>query len=267
MTNPGVVASSVSKSRSIKRKALLISCASAAIAAGVVAPQKARAQAFDGTVSSSLNATRGNFGTGTETVTVTGQKAVINWAPDESGTAPTIEFLPGGNVATFQGGAGITDYTVLNRVVPDGSRAISLNGTVLSKVDGGATGGKVWFYSPNGIVVGPNAVFDVGGLLLTTADIPDTTDDGFSDFTADANGFSMRGVVTNPNSAIDIQSDEISSANITANNYVAMIAPRIEQGGTVTVNGSAAYVAAEALTMTMNQGLFNIQVDIGGDDC
>src|SRR5205085_3177338 len=48
--------------------------------------------------------------------------------------------------------------------------------------------------------------------------------------------------------------------------YVALVAPRIEQGGTVRVNGSAAYVAAQQLTMTMNQGLFDIQVDVGTDD-
>ena len=36
------------------------------------------------------------------------------------------------------------------------------------------------------------------------------------------------------------------------------------KAGTVKVNGSAAYVAADQLTMTMNQGLFDIQVDVGG---
>ena len=45
---------------------------------------------------------------------------------------------------------------------------------------------------------------------------------------------------------------------LAAGSYVALIAPRIEQGGDVRVNGSAAYVAADILTMTMNQGLFDI---------
>src|SRR5436853_7340086 len=48
--------------------------------------------------------------------------------------------------------------------------------------------------------------------------------------------------------------------------YVALVAPRIEQGGTVRVNGSAAYAAGEQLTMTMNQGLFDIQIDVGTTD-
>ena len=42
-----------------------------------------------------------------------------------------------------------------------------------------------------------------------------------------------------------------------------MIAPRIEQGGNVQVNGSAAYTAADGLTMTMNQGLFDVAVPFG----
>src|SRR5207244_13119055 len=48
--------------------------------------------------------------------------------------------------------------------------------------------------------------------------------------------------------------------------YVALVAPRIEQGGDVRVNGSAAYVAGEQVTMAMNQGLFDIQVDVGTTD-
>ena len=44
------------------------------------------------------------------------------------------------------------------------------------------------------------------------------------------------------------------------------MAPRIEQGGKVRVNGSAAYAAGEQLSMTMNQGLFDIQVDVGTSD-
>ena len=48
--------------------------------------------------------------------------------------------------------------------------------------------------------------------------------------------------------------------------YVALVAPRVEQGGTVRVDGSAAYVAAEQATLTMNQGLFDIQVETGTSD-
>ena len=126
MTFP-VSASRTSKTVSIKRKGLLISCATAAIAAGVIAPQKARAQAFNGTITASTNASQTGVGTGTETITVSGSKAVIDWAPNEAGTG-NIDFLPNGNIATYVGANGVADYTVLNRVVPDGARAIELNG-------------------------------------------------------------------------------------------------------------------------------------------
>src|SRR5207253_11148883 len=48
--------------------------------------------------------------------------------------------------------------------------------------------------------------------------------------------------------------------------YVALVAPRVEQGGKVRVDGSAAYVAGEQVTMTMNQGLVDVQVDVGTTD-
>jgi len=55
----------------------------------------------------------------------------------------------------------------------------------------------------------------------------------------------------------------LSGAQINArNSYVAMIAPRIEQGGNVQVNGSAAYAAAEGATMTFSQGLFDVEVPV-----
>ena len=240
-----------------KRRALMLSCASMAIAAAAMAPQEARAQAFNGTVASSTNATQTSVGTGTSTITVTAPTATINWTPTGGGTG-NIDFLPSGNTATFTSSSGITDYTVLNRIVPgDPGRAIELNGTVIATLQGTATtGGNVWFYSPGGIVVGANAVFDVGGLLLSTVDL--------TSFSNSASGFTADFAMTQQ-SAGSIQI--LNGAQINAlqqNSYVALVAPRIEQGGSVRVDGSAAYVAAEALTMTMNQGLFDIQVDIDG---
>ena len=71
---------------------------------------------------------------------------------------------------------------------------------VISTLQGtSATGGRIWFYSPGGIVVGATAVFDVGSLLLTTNDV--------SNLSTSANGFSAtftgRGVldVENPDHA------------------------------------------------------------------
>jgi filamentous hemagglutinin family protein len=239
------------------RRRLLLSCATAAIAAAVLMPQKAHAQAFQGSITSATNASQTSVGTGTETITVTAPTATLVWNPTGAvNGSGNIDFLPSGNVATFQGTADAGNYTILNRVIPDGAYKIELNGTVNSYVAGGATGGNIWFYSPNGILVGGTAVFNVGGLLLTTADPGSnwtTSDTGFTASMGPAASGSS--ITVNPGAQINAQ-----------NSYVAMVAPAITQGGTVNVNGSAAYVAAEQLTMTFNQGLFDIAVDVGTDD-
>jgi filamentous hemagglutinin family protein len=238
--------------RSVNRK-LLISCASLAIAAAAVAPQKARAQAFNGTISSSTNASQTSAGANTETITVTNSTATINW------NATSNNFLPDGNTATFTSASGVTDYTVLNRITPIEGAQIQLNGNVISTLEGtAATGGNVWFYSPGGIVVGASAKFDVGGLLLTS--ISPTLNSN------DAYGFSASfSPAAGDGGPIQILKDAQINA-LQQNSYVALVAPRVEQGGNVQVNGTAAYAAGEQLTMTMNQGLFDIVVNVGTDD-
>ena len=253
------------------RRRLMWSCAAAAIAvtAGNTA-QQARAQAFAGTptlpnpnIAVDGSATRTITGGTTETITVSTNKATINWTSTDNAGSGTIDFLPAGNVATFTNDPLATaDFTVLNRIVPaDPTRAIALNGSVIStlqSVSGTATGGHVWFYSPGGIIVGASAVFNVGGLLLTVNDPVsyDATANGFTGhFTAAAN--STASVTIDPGAKIDASPE---------NSYVALVAPRVVQGGDVSVNGSAAYVAGEDVTLTMNQGLFDIQVDVGTSD-
>jgi filamentous hemagglutinin family protein len=251
--------------RAIRNK-LLISCATAAIATGAVTPQRAHAQvagAFRGSITATTGTVSRNQTSGTtETISVGSPTATIDWNPlGEINQDGNMVFLPAGNVATFQGDANAGDYTVLNRILPDGAVAIQFDGTVNSLVDGGATGGKIWFYSPNGLVIGSTAVFDVGGLLLTTLE-PTTFDPGSTSF---FESFGQGQMATDPTAKIQIASGAQIKA-LAANSYVALIAPRIEQGGTVQVNGSAAYAAGEGVTMTMNQGLFDIAIDVGTDD-
>jgi len=238
------------------RQSLLISSAVLAIATAILLPQKASAQAFQGTPTTAAGTVAYDRATpGIETLTINSPTATINWAPNDVQGAGNINFLPTGNSATYRGGAELTDFTVLNRIVPtDVTRRIELNGTVLSQLAGGATGGNVWFYSPGGIVIGASAVFDVGGLLLSSIDVP-------NGFTASTNAFSAVFSKSVPTAgSIQIA----SGAQINArSNYVALVAPRIEQGGNIQVNGSAAYVAADQVAMTMNQGLFDIQVPLG----
>jgi filamentous hemagglutinin family protein len=239
----------------------MMSCASAALATAALFPQAARAQAFQGSITSSTGSvTRSTPTTTTETLTIGTNTATINWNPNnqQPGGAP-LDFLPAGNTATFTSTPGVTDYTVLNRILPESGQAIALNGHVISTLQGtSATGGHVWFYAPGGIVVGASAVFDVGGLLLTTNDV--------TSFGTTANGFnaSFSGP-SGSTSSIQVQNGAQINA-LQQNSYVALVAPRIEQGGKVRVNGSAAYAAGEQLSLTMNQGLFDIQVDVGTSD-
>ena len=240
----------------LKRQRLLISCATLALVAGALAPTRATAQAFAGTPTTIAGTVSYDRATpGSETINVGSSTATINWAPSDVQGTGNINFLPLGTTATYQGGAGLTDFTVLNRIVPSvTTRPVELNGTVLSKLPGGATGGNVWFYSPGGILVGSKAVFDVGGLLLSSIDLPNS-------FSTNSTGFSATFSKTETGAG-PIQ--VLPGAQIDArSNYVALVAPRIEQGGTVSVNGSVAYAAADQVGLTLNQGLFDIAVPFG----
>ena len=238
-----------------KRK-LLWSCAGAVIAAAAIQPQEAKAAVPSGAFQGSImgepsNVSRGSMTSTTETITISAPKATIDWS------AWQADFLPTGHVATFLG-SGVSDFTVLNRINADGQR-IELNGTVLGRLQGmGSTpAGKIWFYSPGGILVGGTAVFDVGGLVLTANDPVDFDEstNGFGDFNANIES-----------TAAVIVAEGANIAANPANSYVALIAPRVEQHGTVTVNGAAAYAAGQEVTMTVNQGLFDIAIDVGTDD-
>jgi filamentous hemagglutinin family protein len=243
------------------RQSLMMGCASVALAATALASQKAEAQAFVGTpTTASGTVTYARSTPGTETVVLRSRTATINWTPtnQQPGAGP-IDFLPAGNTATFSSSSAITDYTVLNRITPASGQSIALNGHVISTLqEGSEIGGNVWFYAPGGIVVGSSAVFNVGSLLLTTNNV--------TNFSTSTNGFnaSFSGP-SGSNSSVSIQNGAQINA-LRQGSYVALIAPRIEQGGKIRVNGSAAYAAGEQLTMTMNQGLFDIQVNVGTTD-
>ena len=253
-----MMSSATPASRPIRNR-LLISCATVAMATAALLPQKAHAQAFQGRINSSVGSVaRTNTTATSETITIGSSTATINWTPTgQPNGSGNIDFLPSGNVATFQGTANAGDYTVLNRIIPGGSTPIELNGTINALLSDSSTGGNIWFYSPNGILIGANAVFNVGGLLLTTADPG-------SNWSTSAGGFAATAPwVAAPGSFVTVsQGAQINAAS----SYVAMVAPRVTQAGTVNVNGSAAYVAADQVTMTVNQGLFDIAVDVGTDD-
>jgi hypothetical protein len=196
-----------------------------------------------------------------DTITVVTPQAIINWNPETGpGVLPPspapINFLPNGREALFQGAAGLADFVVLNRILPSTTRPISINGTVTSQVTPFAglppqRGGSVWFYSPGGIIAGPTSVFNVGNLILTANDI-DATGGLFSG----AGAIRFRGAANSTSAVTVAAGAQFNLSN--AGSYLALVAPQVVMGGTATVNGSAAYVAAEQVDVTLNGGLFSI---------
>ena len=215
-------------------------------------------KAFQGTgtvVGGSAFISQGADGGATDAVQLfNSSEAIINWTPADT-TGGTIDFLPQGKTVSFSGSG---DFTVLNRIVPvNGAPPIQFNGTVESLVNGSA-GGKIWFYSPGGIIAGSTATFDVGSLVLTSNDID------YSNGLGGGSGTIRFGTAL-AGSAVQIQSGAQINA-LSSGSYVALVAPRVVQGGTVRVNGSAAYVGAEAADITINGGLFDISISAGTTD-
>ena len=235
-----------------------------ALAAGCCVPATRAQTAFQGSVTSSTGApsiTQGTLGGTTDVITVSNPETIINWQPTDTSAPAQIDFLPTGKTASFVNGmSGGGDYTVLNRILPvDGSgqsvsSIIALNGTVQSGADG-----KIWFYAPGGIVAGPNALFNVGSLVLTSNDI-DTTG-GLYGSGGEIRFRGPSNVLTSVELKPGAQINALSSGS-----YVALVAPRVVQGGTVSVNGGAAYVGAEAVDITINNGLFDISISAGTTD-
>lgn len=227
-----------------------------------VACGRADAQAFDAAPSvqpGNGTVTFDRATPGVETITIASPSAIIDWKPI-SPTDPFV-FLPSGNVATFQNGRTNSDFVVLNRILTNVPSRF--DGTVISRLvrPSGAPvrGGTILFASPGGIILGPKAVFDVGSLVLTTLNV---VDDGAGNFFDATGTLTFNGGGDFPNAAIVTMTGSQIEA-LSGGSYVAMVAPRIEHGGSVRVNGSAAYIAGEALTLRVNQGLFDIVVETG----
>jgi hypothetical protein len=151
---------------------------------------------------------------------------------------------------------------VLNRIIPaDPTRIVAINGTVISELQSAAgrvKGGSVAFYSPGGLLIGSNAVFDVGSLLLTTLD---PVRDGSGNFLGTGGNISLVGASGTTAPIITEAGSQIRA--LSEDSYVAMVAPRIQHGGSVRVNGSAAYVAAEQASFVINDGLIDLKVQVG----
>lgn len=250
----------------VTRKQLVSSSCLALATALVAAGPALRAQSFQATPTSTFGSVTITTGPTTTAITVSSPSAVINWTPtDTAATGGPINFQNSGTTATFTNNpASNSNFTVLNRIVPSGStRPIQFNGTVISRLQsaaGGSTpGGTVFFYSPGGILIGASSVFDVGNLVLTTSDLNYNTTDG----SFDTSGSYVFNPATVAGSQIIVNAGAQLGATADGS-YIAMVAPSVTNNGTITVNGSAALVAADAATITFSpSGLFDIQVDSG----
>jgi filamentous hemagglutinin family protein len=257
--------------RSGKRRSAFYGASISALVLAIGTPGPTAAQSFQGTGSVTSGSASIVNGAGTTDVLVSSNEVIIDWTTTDPGGTGNVVFQPGGTTATFSASSiPGTDYTVLNRIVPvDGTgnptaSTIQFNGTVNSTLFG-ATGGNVWFYSPNGVIVGSTAQFNVGGLVLTTNPI-DTTGglygpSGQIRFAGAAG--SLAPVTIQSGAQINALLNPMAPANAA---YVALVAPRIEQAGTVRSDGSIAYVAAEVADITINAGLFDINVTTGTTD-
>ncbi len=218
----------------------------------LVAPQFAQAQSFNGTPTVEFGSVNITTPANTTNILVNSPRAVINWnlaAP--SGAGPVI-FQPNGTTANFISSPGL-NYIVLNRIFPtDLTRAVQFNGTVNASGNNG-----VFFYSPGGIVLGNTAVFNVGRLLLTANDVAVDGNGGFF-FANDLNLTAAAGSTA----AVSITAGAQINA-LAEGSFVLAVAPRVLDSGTTVVNGTKALVAAEAVDLTYNAGLFDISVTQG----
>jgi filamentous hemagglutinin family protein len=205
------------------------------------------------------------FGT-TLGVTSQAHRALIDWTSFNVATGETVNFnVPDKNAI------------IVNRQMYNGPSDI--NGTITSTYPGASpnqprlTGGNIWIINPNGVVFGPNAVVNVGGLLATTANLSD-----YKAFlsAADTDPISFEGGPAGAAVTID------TGAHITVYDGAALfIADMVSANGTVTGAGTFSkgtqvlYGGAQAYTIQFSAappdplratdlGLFDFTIDEGG---
>ena len=201
-------------------------------------------------------------------VTSAAHRALIDWRTFSIGAGETVNFnVPDRNAI------------VVNRQMTGG--ASNINGALTSTFPGanpGAprlTGGNIWIINPNGVVFGPNAVVNVGGLLATTANL--INDKTFLS-AADTDPISFAGGPIGSAVTID------NGAHITVNDGAAMfIADIVSAGGIVQGAGTFStgtqvlYGGAKAYTIRFSEappdplratdlGLFDFTIDQGGSE-
>jgi len=254
-----------------RRRTLLLGCAFGAATLLAMGGEEAKAQAFNSSPTSATpNVTRTITSPTTETITIAptpvagSTTAIINWGAPVDDVYPANIFLPSGHVATFQGAGPGQNFAVLNRL--NISAPARFDGQVISRLQQGSDpptrGGTVIFTNSAGILVGATARFDVGNLVLSTLTVETASESGYGPY-FNPRDLSFVGGAANPNAGVVTEAGSVIEATAEGS-YIAMVAPRVVHGGSTRVNGSAAYVGAEDVDITINSNdLFNIVVTTG----
>jgi hypothetical protein len=238
----------------------MIGCAGLALSSMIAGVNdRAQAQAFQAipTIVQG-NATIDRNTPGFDIITATaGTDPVIDWSPFEDIFGNALIFLPNGNTAIFQNQVDSGEYTILNRILPStNNNIVVMDGSVIGRLQtsaGNVPGGTVIFYSPTGLLIGSNATFDIGKLILTSMDLV-----AFDDVNQ------ILEFVGAPGSTARVEVQ--AGAQITGigdDSAVMLAAPQVIQNGLVNVNGTAAYVAAESVTIQYTDGLLDFVIPVG----
>jgi len=163
------------------------------------------------------------------TVSQSTQNVAINWQGFSIGQGQSVQFVQPSSSAV-----------ALNRVLgPDPS---SILGSL-------SANGKVFLVNPNGILFGPGAQVNVGGLVASTRNITD------ADFMAGRHKFAGAG-----------GGDVVNQGSISAaGGQVALLGANVSNDGVIVANmGSVALVAGHAMTLDLaGDGLLSVSVNEG----
>jgi filamentous hemagglutinin family protein len=169
----------------------------------------------------------------TTTIVQTTPKAVIDWQSFGIGVGETVNFQqPTSNSVT------------LNRVV--GPDASGILGTLTAN-------GKVFLINPNGILFGPGAMVNVGGIVASTLDISN------SSFLANTYDF------TGGNSGVVLNQGTITAAD---GGYVALLGAQVSNDGVIVAKlGTVVLASGTAVTLDVaNDQLLSVTVTQGALD-
>ncbi len=169
--------------------------------------------------------------TSSTTITQSTQNVVLNWQSFNIASGEAVQFVQPNSSSV-----------ALNRVL----------GTDPSSILGSLTAnGKVFLVNPNGILFGPGASVNVGGLVASTLNISD------SEFMAGTYNFTGSGA-----------GRVLNQGNISTNadgGYVALLGASVSNDGIITAKlGTVALAAGSAVTLDVaGDGLLNVTVSQG----